>query len=549
MSREREVLDLSPFPREIRMIEFDGLVVGGGHNGLTCAAYLAKAGLKVAVVERNAVAGGGCSTEELTLPGFRHNTHSNYHFLEEGPVPADLELARHGLRYVYPEVQHATLFRDGTAITVHRDAERTADSIARFSPADARTWLEMYAEYGERARDLMTSFLYSPPLTPAELAPRLRGELGRDLLSYAPLTIHEAVERAFGHERVQVMFKAFLHIMSLENVPGTGGFLPRLLSRAARLGLPVGGAVSVARALESVIAENGGTVITGRAVERVLVDDGRATGVLLDNGERIAARRFVASAVDAPQTVRLAGPENFGADLAAKVEAYAWARHSLVTLHLALGEPPRYSAAEYDPDVDRAFLVVLGADDSGEMERGFDAIHRGELPERLAGNGATPTLFDPSYAPPGKHVSFWWPWAPYDLGGDPANWDAMGEEIGRRMLAEWAEFAPNLRQDGTVLGSRLFSPLDIERHCVNMVRGSHHVGAYEPSQLGANRPVPELGRYATPVTGLFLCGASSHPGGSVSAAPGYNAAGVIAEAVGVEPWWTPVPAPSWDAAL
>ncbi|MBG0832816.1 NAD(P)/FAD-dependent oxidoreductase [Planomonospora sp. ID67723] len=527
------------------MTEFDGIIVGGGHNGLTCAAYLAKAGLSVAVVERNEAAGGGCTTQELTLPGFRHNTHSNYHFLEEGPVPADLELQRYGLRYVYPEVQHATVFRDGRAITVYTDPKRTAESFARFSMADAERWLELYERYAEAARSLMNGFLYSRPLPPPVLAERLGGELGRDLLGYVPLSLYEAVDRNFESDQVRVLFKSFLHAISIENVPGTGGFFPRLLSRIARLGLPVGGAANVAHALRRVIEEHGGTVITGRHAERILVDDGRATGVRLAGGDTLTARRFVASAVDAPQTVRLAGPDNFGAEIAAKVAAYKWAAHSLVSLHLALDEAPRYRAAAFEPDVDRAFLFVLGADDSEQLGRTFDQIHQGRLPDRMAGNGACPTLFDPSYAPSGKHVAFWWPWAPYDLDGDPAAWDLRHEEIGERLLAEWAEYAPNLT-GRTVLGKRVFSPLDIERHCVNMVRGSHHVGAYEPSQLGGNRPVPELGQYRTPVSGLYLCGASSHPGGSVSAAPGYNGANAIAEDLGITPWWTPVPAPRWS---
>ncbi|WP_283137014.1 phytoene desaturase family protein [Rhizohabitans arisaemae] len=525
---------------------FDGIIVGGGHNGLTCAAYLAKAGLSVAVVDRNAVAGGGCSTEEITLPGFKHNTHSNYHFLEEGPVPADLELRRHGLRYIYPEVQHATVFQDGRAITVHRDPKRTAESFARFSKADAATWLDLYHTYAEVARDLVNGFLYSRPLPPPELAQRLKGALGAELLGYMPMTLYQAVDRHFESEQARVLFKAFLHAISIENVPGTGGFFPRLLSRLARLGLPVGGAANVARALESVVRENGGTVITGRHVSRILVDEGRACGVELADGERLTADLFVASGVDAPQTVRLAGPANFDAGLVAKVEAYKWTAHSLVTLHLALDEAPRYTAAEYDADVDRAFLVVLGADDSEGLLRSFDQIHQGLLPDRLAGNGACPTLFDPSYAPAGKHVAFWWPWAPYDLGGDPANWDERRTEIVERIRAEWSRYAPNLAEARTVLGSRLFTPLDIERHCINMVRGSHHVGAYEPQQLGGNRPVPEMGQYRTPVAGLYLCGASSHPGGSVSAAPGYNAANAIAADLDITPWWTPVPAPEWS---
>jgi phytoene dehydrogenase-like protein len=527
------------------MSDFDGIIVGGGHNGLTCAAYLARAGLSVAVIERNPVTGGGCSTEELTLPGFRHNTHSNYHFLEEGPVPRDLELDRYGLRYVYPDVQHATIFRDGRAITVHRDPEATARSFARFSRRDARTWLELYATFAVEARDLMNGFLYSRPLRPDELARRMRGPLAEELLSYMPQTLYEAVDRNFESEQVRVLFKSFLHAISIENVPGTGGFFPRLLSRIARLGVPVGGAHRVATALEAVITEHGGTVITGAHAERILVGDGKATGVLLADGRRLSAGRFVASAVDAPQTLRLAGPDNFGAEIARKVEAYRWAAHSIVTLHLALETPPRYAAADFDPAVDEAFLVVLGADSSEDLTTVFDQIHAGRLPDRLAGNGACPSRWDHSYAPPGKHVAFWWPWAPYDLGGDPATWDEAADQIAEVMLRQWAEYAPGL--PAAVLGRRLLSPLDIERHCITMVRGSHHIGAYEPAQLGANRPVPELGQYRTPIGGLYLCGASSHPGGSVSGAPGYNAAAAITGDLGIKPWWEPVPAPRWPA--
>ena len=529
------------------MPDFDGIIIGGGHNGLTCAAYLAKAGLSVAVMERNPEPGGGCSTAELTLPGFRHNSHSNYHFLEEGPVPADLELGKFGLHYIYPDVQHATIFRDGRAILVHRDPERTAASFARFSHADAETWRDLYRTYAEAARGLMNSFLYHRPLPPPELAERLRGALGQDLVSYMPQTLYEAVDRNFESEQVRVLFKAFLHAISVEDVPGTGGFFPRLLSRIARLGLPAGGAANVAKALEDVITAHGGTILTNAHVDRILVSDTRAIGVRLSDCREVTADRFVASAIDAPQTVRLAGPDNFGAELAAKVAAYKWAGHSIVSLHLALDEPPQYQAAEFDPDVARAFLMVLGADSSDELTRNFDQIHAGRLPERPAGNGALPSLFDRSYAPPGKHVGFWWPWAPYDLDGDPANWDARQDEIADWMLGQWAEYAPNLSK-GTVLAKRLFSPYDIERHCINMVRGSHHVGAYEPAQLGGNRPVPELGQYRTPIAGLYLCGASSHPGGSVSGAPGYNGANAIVDDLGIKPWWTPVPAPSWTGA-
>lgn len=529
------------------MADFDGIVVGGGHNGLTCAAYLAKAGLKVAVIERNEQIGGGCSTEELTLPGFRHNTHSAYHFLAEGPVPHDLELHRYGLSYVYPDVQHAMVFGDGRAVTIHRDPEATARSFRRFSEADAKRYVELYQMFGMQLRGLMNQFLYSPPLPPDELAARVTGPLAVELFSYAPLTLHEAVERNFESEQVRSVFKGFLHAISLENVPGVGSFFPRLFSRLTRLGVPVGGALSVALALGRFVEDNGGTLIRGAHVEEITSNDSRVTGVRLADGRTLTASQFVASGVDAPQTIRLAGEQNFDTAIVEGLRNYQWASHSLVTLHLALDEAPRYRAAEFDPDVNRAFSIVLGADDGREIDAMFDDIHHDRLPAKLAGNGACPTLFDHTQAPAGKHAAFWWPWAPYELDGDASNWDTRRDEVANEILAQWRRYAVNL--DGeNVLGKALFTPLDIERHCISMPRGSHHLGAYIPTQLGANRPIPQLGRYRTPVTGLYLSSSSSHSGGAVSSSPGYNAAHAIAHDLEIERWWTPVASPSWPPA-
>ena len=414
------------------MSDYDGIIVGGGHNGLACGAYLAKAGLRIAVVERNADMGGGCSTAELTLPGFKHNTHSAYHFLGEGPVPHDLELHKYGLSYVYPPVQFAMVFRDGAAVTIHRDPQRTAESFRRFSAKDAQRYLELFETFGIELRGLMSQFMYSAPLTPAEIAASVTGPIGDELRSYGPLSLHEAVDLNFENERIRSIFKVFLHAIAIENIPGVGSFFPRLFSRMTRLGVPVGGAVSVARSLERLIEDNGGELIRGHHVEQITSDDARVTGVRLDDGRVLTASRFVASGVDAPQTIRLAGTENFDASLVEAINGYQWAGHSLVTLHLALSEPPRYTAAEFDPAVNEAFSFVLGVDDGSDIDSVFDQVHEGHLPVRLAGNGACSTLFDPSQAPTGKHTAFWWPWAPYDLDGDASNWDARRDEVSRR---------------------------------------------------------------------------------------------------------------------
>ena len=525
-------------------MEYDGIIVGGGHNGLICAAYLAKAGLKVAVVERNEAMGGGCATSEFVAPGFKHNSHSSYHFFAEGPVPGDLQLHQYGLSYIYPEVQHAMVFRDGKALTIHRSVDSTAKAIARFSLSDSKRYRELYQRFATEMGPLMTEFMYSVPLPPAELAKRLTGPYCDELFSYLPLTLHQAVERNFESEHVRMFFNSILHAIAIENVPGVGSFFPRLLSRLTKLGLPVGGAVSVALALERLLEDHGASLVRGAHVSAITSDSKGVTGIRLQNGDTLKARHFVASAVDAPQTIRIAGEENFPVTVVEGIRNFKWCSHSLVTLHLALHEAPRYAAEAFDPDVARAWNMIFGVDTTKELDVCFDEIHQKRRPTKFAGNGTCSSRFDHTLAPKGKHVAFWWPWAPYDLDGDASNWDKRKDEIKGELLSQWRDFAPNLSEKN-VIASAVFSPLDIERSCINMVRGSHHVGAYMPQQLGGNRPTPELGRYSTPLKGLYLCGASSHSGGAVSGSPGYNAANVIAHDLGIQKWWQPVPSPSW----
>lgn len=529
------------------MQSFDGIVIGGGHNGLTCAAYLARAGARVAVVERNPTIGGGCATEELTLPGFKHNLHSNFHLFTDGPVAGDLQLHRYGLHYVYPDVQHGMAFRDGTAVCIHRDPHRTAASFSRFSKADARRYLELHEKFGVRARNFVLRVFYSRPLPPEELARRVTGPLGRELLDYGRLSLYEAVDLNFEDEHIRCLFKSFLHTITLANLPRLGSYFVRSFSRRAMVALPKGGAASLTNALARVVQEHGGVLVTGKHVEEILVKGGRATGVRLAGGEVLRADRFVASGVDVAQTVRMAGEENFEEPIVEKIEALEWAGHSIVTLHVALDEPPRYRAAAFEPNIDRAFSIAFGVDTTRDLEEIFlEDIEQGRLPRRWHGNGACNTLFDPSYAPPGKHSAFWWPFAPYAFGERGAeSWNDQREEVRGQILAEWREFAPNMTERN-VLGTFLFTPLDIERSCINMVRGSHHTLAYIPTQIGAGRPIPEFSGYRTSIEGLYLCGATSHSGGGISGSPGYNCANVLAEDLAIPRWWTPVPEPAWD---
>jgi len=526
------------------MATFDGVIVGAGHNSLTLGAYMARAGLKVCVVEAAPHIGGGCSTADAALPGFRCNLHSNFYIAFSGsPLMRDLELARYGFAYIEPPVQNGVAMRDGTALTIHKDIEKTCASIARFSRRDAESFRYLNETYAVKMRPFFTSLLYNPPLAPDEIRARLTGPEGREFLAHAPLDLFQAVDRHFEDQRIRTLFKLLMHVTTGENVPGTGLIFPMILASITHLALPVAGSASLAHALARVIEAGGGSIRTGSPVREIVVESNRATGVRLADGTRIDAARFVASGIDAPGTLALAGGEHFPAEVREKLANWHWGDHSLVTIHLALNEPPAYAAAKFDPDIDRAFNIFFGFDDTDQVVRCFEQCKASEFPDFPMGNGACNTLFDPTYAPQGKHAAFWWPFAPYALPGGPEEWDRRTPEIAARLLEVWRGYAPNLTDDN-VLATFLFTPIDIERGDAAMRRGAVRLGAYVPSQLGINRPHPLLAKNRTPVEGLYLCGSSCH-GGGANGGPGYNAANAIVADLKLARPWTPIAPPEW----
>lgn len=527
------------------MASYDGIIVGSGHNGLICGSYLARAGKKVLIVERNDRLGGGLLTEETILPGFYHNLHANFFMgVELTPYYIDLELAKHGFEIIFPPVQHGIAFPDGTGMCIHQDPEKTAASIARFSKKDADNYREIHANFTLGMRDFITSSMFTCPLPPAEMADRLNGEIGEEVKAYNRMTMYEAVEKNFEEAHVRTLFKLWFHILALENDPGTGSFFPRVFSRMDRFSLVKGGSVRFAEILAEVFRKNGGEIRQGGHVSAITHQNGKVSGIRLEDGSTIEANEFVVSTVDPPQTLRMVGDEGFGPEISEKLRHFKPSPHAICTLHLALNEPPEYSAAAFDPDLNRAFNMFVGVGDEETLEENFEATIHGRFPPFPMGNGACNSLFDPSYAPPGKHVAFWWPFVPYEVGDEGSDyWDNNRKEVTDRLLEVWRAYAPNL--DGeNVLGTHLFTPRDTERSCINMIRGSHHVGAYTLDQVGYNRPTPELSHYRTPVEGVYMAGSGNHVGGSINGAAGYNAAGVIADDLGVKKWWTPVPEPA-----
>jgi len=522
---------------------YDGLILGTGHNALVLHAYLARCGLRVLSLDRAAVAGGGLATEENPrLPGFRHNTHSFFHrALTAMPWYRDLELERHGARYVEPELNVALILPDGRSLQWWTDLDRTADSFAEFSRKDAsalRRWVEKFRPIVEQ---ILIPEAQSPPLPPDQRRTFLeRSPLGRRLLEVAERSPLEFVQQEFEHDVIRAGLLFFNGLREIDlRLRGFGHAIPALLAGRHKAQMCVGGSAKLAEALVVDIREHGGEVRLGVGLKAILVRQGRAVGVELANGERIEVRAFVASGLNPQQTFL----KLLDADAAPRAvrEQAAKFQYNLIAplfaLNLALREPLRYKAAEQRPELNDAFMVILGLERLEQFHQIVAAHEQGQIPPTVMW-GACPTLFDSNQAPPGRHTAFMWEKLPYALHGNPAEWDKEKEAHGRALLDLWSRFAPNLA-DGAVLDWFARSPLDTERQLPNMHHGDLLVGSFAQQQIGYNRPFPGAGQYRTPVDGLYLCGGSTHPGGNITGLCGYNAARVIAADLGLHLWWQP----------
>ena len=524
--------------------DYDGIVLGAGHNGLILQAYCGMAGLRVLAVDRATQAGGGLATvEDPRHPGFRHNTHSFFHrAITAMPWYADLDLARHGADYIEPELNVAMLLRDGGSLQWWTDFERTYDSFAALSPPDAkrlRYWRDAFQPIVET---ILRPEAAAPPLPPERRAAWLSGSPeGRLLLETSALSPLEFVTREFRHPAVQAGLLFFNGLREVDlRQKGFGHHIPALLASPAKAQMARGGSARLAQALEAAVRAGGGEILTDAEPERILIENGRVWGVELRGGRTLRARHFVASSLNPQQTfLDLIAPGDLPD---AYRERAARFRYNLLAplfaLNLALDAPPRYAAAERDPALARAFMVILGLDHVDQFSEIVRHHEAGTTPPTVMW-GACPTLFDPSQAPPGHHTAFMWEKLPYALNGDPKTWDAERDAHGAVMLDLWERYAPGLRD--SVVGRFVRSPLDTERTLPNMAFGDLLVGAFAEGQVGYNRPFPGAGGYRGPVEGLYLCGSSSHPGGNVTGLPGYNAAQVLLRDHGFTADWMPEP--------
>ncbi|MFQ5697130.1 MAG: phytoene desaturase family protein [Myxococcota bacterium] len=524
--------------------EYDVVVVGAGPNGLACASYLSRAGARVALLERNVETGGGLVTEELS--GFKLTYHATYLLLaEELPPYRDLGLAAEGVAFLRPDVQVAFLLDEGQTLLLHRDPERTLASVGELAPSDVERFQVLLDEFRAMCDRILVPATYAPPLSPIDQMTAFEESdaLGRRLGEISDLTPREVIA-SYGIDDSRLR-GALLYLSSafgLDPDEGGVGFLtPLYVCRGMNAALVRGGTHQLASTLRRMLEQGGGTVRTGTAAARWIFDpEGRVAGVGTEDGSELRARAVV-STLNPVQTfldlVRDQDQARIPADLLEVARAWQWEEVSLfVALRGIVGAPPSYPGRP--AAVSRALSVVMGLRDEDDVLEHFRAVREGGLPDHPIAQGTCPSLFDPLLVP--DHV----PYGPHHvlriecLAPYAGGWEDRSRKaaFGNGLLDLWAKHAPCIAR-GNVRARSDWSPLDIEQHLTTMHRGSIKHGAYLSLQLGYNRPSPDCSAYRTPVAGLYLGGASVHPGGMVTFGPGTNAARVVAGDLGLESHW------------
>ena len=523
--------------------KYDIVILGAGPNGLECGAYLAKAGLKVVILEKRNEVGGGLAGEEVTLPGFLHNTHAIYMMMTEyAPPYTDFKLEEYNIRHVYPPLQFAMPLSDGRCLCLYSDLDKTCESIAKFSKKDADTYREVYHRYKDYVQYFVAPATYYPASPLLEAVTKMQQtDIGRELFELTEKSPKDVIDELFEDEYVKTLMLYITGIWGLEyDVTGVGYLIPLYINRATNYKLVIGGTHRLASALQKIIIENGGLTLTSRRIKRIIIEDNTAKGVEMEDGTIIEAEKAVVSTLDTHQTLlKLVGEDKLSEDFVESTKAWMWETESLFVVHLALDAPPDFTVASSSQELNKANIYVIGFESTDALLNHYEAIRNGEL---LKGGGfhcSFPSVHDPTQAPPGRCTGLITELAPYNLKeGGADQWHKMKfqEEHADDLINTLARYAPNIKEK--IVWKNTCSPRGIEDRFSDMVQGSFKQGAYHPLQMGYNRPNAECSNHRSPIKRLYMGGSCTYPGGTVLFGAGYLAANAAAEDLGVEKWWS-----------
>lgn len=513
----------------------DVVIIGGGHNGLVTAFYLARAGFRPLVLERRSQTGGAAVTEEFH-PGFRCSTlaHSAGPLLPE--IVRDMQLERHGLKLAHPEVSVTALSPDGRDLVLYNDVKRTVEEIRKFSAKDAEKYPELQGALAKIGAVIGQAMKLTPPdiddpsrsdlwgmLTTGRALRKLGKKDMYRVLRWGPMAVADLVAEFFETELLRATVAA-RGIFGTALGPWSAGSSLVLLIRAAGDPHPagsanfvLGGIGAITQAMSAAAKEAGVEIRTDAEVQQVRIRDGAATGVVLRNGEELSAK-FVVSNADPNRTLlKLVDPIHLTPDFVLKLQHFRMPG-TVAKMNLALSGLPNFTALNGNADALHGRIHI--GPEIDYLERAFDESKYGNFSQQPYLEVAIPSLTDASLAPAGKHVmSVYMQYAPYKL--KSGDWDSQRNALGNTVVKTLAEYAPNL--PGLIEDGQIITPKDLE-DTYGLTGGHIFHGELALDQFFTMRPLLDWARYRTPIKNLFLCGSGTHPGAGLTGGSGWNAA-------------------------
>lgn len=511
---------LKEFPSEY---ECDAVVIGAGPNGLITALYLQSAGMNVVVCERRYEIGGGLATEEILFPSNLTNTHAVYHMMVDYiPVLRDFNLWEHGLDFIKPGIQSTMVFPDGFSLSFGKMLQDSKDSVWQISLDEAEKFEKIFRRWRRMVDEILAPATYLPPYPPVEIFEKLqKTEIGKEFLELSEKSPVEIID-VFSSDKLKAFLTYLVGMWGVDpEETGMGFMVPLLVVRATQKCYCYGGSHRFASAMAREISKLGGIILDNAEVQTILVEGKKCIGVELKDGRKIFAK-VVASSLPAPKTFEMLShiPDE-AKEEAQSLKHWKWDKWSFFTVNFSTKKVPEF--CETNP----SFMTIIGFSGLNDVLEFFRKLREGN-PVLKGGHFTCQSIFDDTLSRDGKYVSFFqvpFPYCDYDI-------EKITDEL-LKILNEYIPVSPE-----QVVGE---GPKEIEMRLTSMVRGAIKHGDYTPSQMGYFRPTENLSSSATPIDGLYLCGASTYPGGLIIGGPGYIAANRICDDLGVKKWWKPPP--------